>query len=191
MSDDAVAAIVDLRQSRRRRVLDLMPAPQRVKVTTLMGFNPHSAGGLINPDVVVCTADTAAGVALSLIGAAVTLQPEALLKVYVLDEYDRIAGAVSVIALLQADPFTSVDEFMDTDPVRVTADVDLADVALLMADSNLYVIPVVEDDRVLGVVTVDDVREATIPEDWRRREPAPRPVSDRTDAGVDVIGQQR
>jgi hypothetical protein len=36
---------------------------------------------------------------------------------------------------------------------------------------------VVDDqDRVLGVVTVDDVLEATIPEDWRRREPAPRPV---------------
>ena len=46
-----------------------------------------------------------------------------------------------------------------------------------MADFNLYSIPVVdEQDRVLGVVTVDDVLEATIPEDWRRREPAPRPV---------------
>jgi len=66
---------------------------------------------------------------------------------------------------------------MDSDPVCVTADADLTDIALLMADFNLYSIPVVDDqDRVLGVVTVDDVLEATIPEDWRRREPAPRPV---------------
>jgi CBS domain-containing protein len=51
----------------------------------------------------------------------------------------------------------------------------------LMADFNLYSIPVVDDqDRVLGVVTVDDVLEATIPEDWRRREPAPRPVREIT-----------
>jgi Mg/Co/Ni transporter MgtE len=65
---------------------------------------------------------------------------------------------------------------MDSDPVRVTADADLTDIALLMADFNLYSIPVVDDDdRVLGIVTVDDVLEATIPEDWRRREPAPRP----------------
>ena len=57
---------------------------------------------------------------------------------------------------------------MDIDPVRVTADADLTDVALLMADYNLYAIPVVDDDdRVLGVVTVDDVLEATVPEDWR------------------------
>ena len=66
---------------------------------------------------------------------------------------------------------------MDDDPVRVNPDADLTDIALLMADFNLYAIPVVDDqDRVLGVVTVDDVLEATIPEDWRRREPAPRPV---------------
>ena len=66
---------------------------------------------------------------------------------------------------------------MDDDPVRVTADTDLTDIALLMADFNLYSIPVVDDDdRLLGVVTVDDVLEATIPEDWRRREPAPRPM---------------
>jgi CBS domain-containing protein len=51
-----------------------------------------------------------------------------------------------------------------------------------MADYTLYAIPVVDDDdRVLGVVTVDDVLEATIPEDWRRREPAPRPMRDTTE----------
>ena len=55
-----------------------------------------------------------------------------------------------------------------------------------MADFNLYSIPVVdEQDRVLGVVTVDDVLEATIPEDWRRREPAPRPVREVTQPGDD------
>jgi len=70
---------------------------------------------------------------------------------------------------------------MDSDPVRVSADADLTDIALLMADFNLYSIPVVDDqDRVLGVVTVDDVLEATIPEDWRRREPAPRPFREIT-----------
>jgi CBS domain-containing protein len=70
---------------------------------------------------------------------------------------------------------------MDTDPVRVAPEADVTDVALLMADYNLYTIPVVDDtDRVLGVVTVDDVLEATIPEDWRRREPAPRPVRGHT-----------
>jgi CBS domain-containing protein len=66
---------------------------------------------------------------------------------------------------------------MDSNPIQVAPDAELADIAVLMADYNLHAIPVVDDeDRVLGVVTVDDVLKATIPDDWRRREPGPRPV---------------
>lgn len=100
---------------------------------------------------------------------------------HVLDEDNRLAGVVSVIDLLQAEPGQTVEALMDCDPIRIGAEADLTDVALLMADFNLYSIPVVDgQDRVLGVVTVDDVLEATIPEDWRRREPAPRPVREIT-----------
>jgi CBS domain-containing protein len=189
-ADDAADAIADLRQSRRRRVLDLMPAPQRTKVITLMGFNPESAGGLMNVDFVSCSQTTTAAQALALITAARAVQPEALIKVHVLDDNKRLAGVVSVIELLHADPTENVGALMDSDPVRVAADADLTDVALLMADFNLYSIPVVdEQDRVLGVVTVDDVLEATIPEDWRRREPAPRPVREVTQPGDDYDAQ--
>ncbi|OMC57160.1 magnesium transporter MgtE [Mycobacterium sp. IS-836] len=180
-ADDAADAIADLRQSRRRRVLDLMPAPQRTKVITLMGFNPDSAGGLMNVDFVSCAATATAGTALALIADARAIQPEALVKMHVLDEDKRLAGVVSVIALLQAEAAESVGALMDSDPIRVASEADLTDIALLMADFNLYSIPVVdEQDRMLGVVTVDDVLEATIPEDWRRREPAPRPIRDIT-----------
>lgn len=181
-ADDAADAIIELRQSRRRRVLDLMPDAQRTKVITLMGFNPDSAGGLMNLDYVFCAASATAGTALALIAAARSVQPEALVKMHVLDVDQRLAGVVSVIDLLQAEPGDTVGTLMESDPVRVSADADLTDIALLMADYNLYAIPVVDgQDRVLGVVTVDDVLEATIPEDWRRREPAPRPVGDITD----------
>lgn len=182
-ADDAADAIVDLRQSRRRRVLDLMPAPQRTKVITLMGFNPESAGGLMNVDSVSCAASATAAEALALIASSHSIQPEALIKVHVLDEDRRLDGVVSVITLLQVDPSETLERLMDSDPVRVNADADLTDIALLMADFNLYSIPVVdEQDHLLGVVTVDDVLEATIPEDWRRREPAPRPIREITTA---------
>lgn len=176
-ADDAADAIVDLRQSRRRRVLDLMPAPQRTKVTTLMGFNPDTAGGLMNLDIVTCDTRTTAGEALEIIGSARPLQPEALLQMHVLNEDEQLVGVVSVVTLLQAGPADVVARLMDSDPVRVTPDADLTDVAVLMADYNLHTIPVIDDeDRVLGVVTVDDVLEFTIPDDWRRREPGPRPT---------------
>jgi len=185
-ADDAADAIADLRQSRRRRVLDMMPAPQRTKVITLMGFNPESAGGLMNVDYVSCAATATAGTALALIADARTVQPEALIKMHVVDEDRHLVGVVSVIALLQADAAESIGALMDSDPIRVGSEADLTDIALLMADFNLYSIPVVdEQDRMLGVVTVDDVLEATIPEDWRRREPAPRPLREITQPSED------
>jgi CBS domain-containing protein len=176
-ADDAADAIMDLRQSRRRWVLELIPAPQRTKVITLLGFNPDSAGGLMNVDIVWCGIWATAGEALALIGTAQAVEPEALLQIQVLNEQGQLAGVVAVTALLQTHPADVVATLMDSDPIQVAPDAELADIAVLMADYNLHAIPVVDDnDHVLGVVTVDDVLEATIPEDWRRREPGPRPV---------------
>ena len=116
------------------------------------------------------------------------MQPEALLNIHVLNEADELVGVVSVIGLLQSAPDTPVLEVADLDPVRVTPAADVTDIALLMADYNLVSIPVVDTrDHVLGVVTFDDLLEATVPEDWRRREPAPHPIretsSEETDYG--------
>ena len=173
--DDAADAIAELRQERRRPVLDLLPAGQRTKVLTLLGFNPSSAGGLMSTDVLTCQPDTPVGHALRAIAEARTLQSEVLTTVHAVDG-DRLLGTVSTVRLLQADPAARIAEVLDTDPVRIGPDTDLPDVALLMADYNLITIPVIDpDNRILGVITVDDVLEATIPDDWRRREPAARP----------------
>jgi len=176
-ADDAADAIFELRQSRRRPVLELLPAGQRTKVVTLMGFNPATAGGLMGVDVASCPTDATAAQAISIVAAASTLQPEALLNIHVLSAAGELVGVVSVIELLQSAPDTPVLEVADLDPVRVTPAADVTDIALLMADYNLVTIPVVDEhDHVLGVVTFDDLLEATVPEDWRRREPAPRPI---------------
>ena len=61
----------------------------------------------------------------------------------------------------------------DGDPARIGPGTDVTDVAVLMTDYNLTTIPVVDDQRrMLGLITVDDVLEVTLPEDWRRREAA-------------------
>ena len=131
----------------------------------------------MNLDIASCGTWTTAGEALAIIGSTQAVQPEALLQIHVLDEYGRLTGVVPVIALLQAHPADLVEALMDSDPIRVSPDSDLTDVAVLMADYDLHTIPVIDGEgQVLGVVTVDDVLKAIIPDDWRRREPAPRLV---------------
>jgi len=195
-ADDAADAIADLPQDRRRPVLDRLPAPQRTKILTLMGFGESTAGGLMNLDLFAADGDSTVAEALAALRQAHATQPEALNTVHILARdpvrgaddsvlesagrhvasAPRLAATVTLVRLLQSDSADRLAAVADHDPVRVTPGTDIEDVALLMADYNLVTIPVVDDhDGLLGVITVDDVLEATIPEEWRRREPPARP----------------
>jgi CBS domain-containing protein/sporulation protein YlmC with PRC-barrel domain len=175
-ADDAADAMAELPQPRRRPVLDLLPSVQRAKVLTLMGFNSTSAGGLMGVDFIALPGMSRVGDALDRVRESASLQPEALTSVHAVDEDGVLRGVARLVTLVQADPGASVIDVCDTDPVRVGADTDITDVAVLMTDYNLITIPVVDDRRrLLGVITVDDVLEVALPEDWRRREAAQPP----------------
>jgi Mg/Co/Ni transporter MgtE len=175
-ADDAADAIAELPQPRRQPVLDLLPALQRAKVLTLMGFNATSAGGLMGVDFVALPGRSTVAEALAQVRGQRELQPEALTSVHAVDRDGVLRGVARLVTLVQADPGATVIDVSDTDPVRVGADTDITDVAVLMTDYNLITIPVVDDARrLLGVITVDDVLEVAVPEDWRRREAAQPP----------------
>ncbi|HEY3954035.1 MAG TPA: CBS domain-containing protein [Streptosporangiaceae bacterium] len=179
-ADDAADAIAELPQRRRQPVLDLLPPGQHTKVLTLMGFNPTSAGGLMNVDFLALPASATAGDVIAAVRSAVSIQPEALTSVHVVGDGGRLLGVAPLAAVLQADPAAELISVSDTDPVRVGASTDAVDVAVLMTDYNLMTIPVVDDrSAMLGVITVDDVLEVALPEDWRRREAAEPPDSRR------------
>jgi CBS domain-containing protein/sporulation protein YlmC with PRC-barrel domain len=182
-ADDAADAVAELPQQRRQPVLDLLPPGQRTKVLTLLGFNSSSAGGLMGVDFVAVPAATTVGDALGAIRTAGALQPEALTSVHVVDSDGGLLGVARLVTLVQSDPASALVEVCDTDPVRVGADADVMDVAVLMTDYNLITIPVVDDERrLLGLITVDDVLEFTLPDDWRRREAAEPPDARHGDA---------
>jgi CBS domain-containing protein len=175
-ADDAADAIAELPQRRRQPVLDRLPPDHQAKVMTLLGYNPASAGGLMTMDFVTVPVAATVADAIAAVAAAGTLQPEALTTVHVLNKKGKLAGVARLVALVQADPASPVGTVADADPVRVTADADAVDVAVLMSDYNLITIPVVDERRVMiGVITVDDVLEATLPAAWRRREAAEPP----------------
>ncbi|HET7013780.1 MAG TPA: CBS domain-containing protein [Streptosporangiaceae bacterium] len=177
-ADDAADAISELPQRRRQPVLDLLPVGQRTKVLTLMGFNPTSAGGLMGVDFLAVACDITVGEALEAVKKASSLQAEALTSVHGLDAGGRLCGVAKLVTLLQTDPRTEFLQVCDDDPVRIGADTDVVDVAVLMSDYNLITIPVVDSRRVMiGLITVDDVLEVTLPDDWRRREAAEPPDS--------------
>jgi Mg/Co/Ni transporter MgtE len=121
-------------------------------------------------------AELTAGQGLAVVRAARGAPVESAVTVHLLAGSDHLAGTISLVRLLQAEPDAPLADLADRDPVRVTPDTDLADLTVLMADHNLPTLPVVDpDDRFLGVITVDDVLAAIVPSGWRDREPPTRP----------------
>ncbi len=166
--DDAADVIGELEEERREAVLALLPVSHRVKVRALLGYDPAEAGGLMSPDFVLLGGLTSAGDALAAVRRS-RVDPSLLTTVFVRGGDGSLEGSVPVTALLRANPGQRLESFVKHETPCLPPDASFEEVARQMADYNLTSIPVAEDGRMVGVVTVDDVLAAMIPRGWRRR----------------------
>jgi CBS domain-containing protein/sporulation protein YlmC with PRC-barrel domain len=168
-SDDGADLLMELDQDRRLPVLNLMPAAKRVKIRRLLGYNPQTAGGLMNPDFVSVTERSTVEQAIELVRRS-EIPAEQLQSVVVVGADGRLMGSVYVVALVKAGEHESIGALVDPNRPAVSAETDLPEIARLMTDYNLMSLPVVDGEgRPIGLLAVDDVIELTLPEDWRRR----------------------
>jgi CBS domain-containing protein len=167
--DDAADLIDEIEQERRARILALLPATQRLQIEALLGYNPSTAGGLMSPDFVGLAPGDSVGEALDRVRAS-DLGAGTLTTVHLIDVDGHLRGSVFVVTLLRSDPQRPLEEVAEREPVWVGTDAEVAEVARLMTDYNLVMLPVLDgEERMVGVITVDDVLELTLPSGWRRR----------------------
>ena len=166
-TDDAVDLLLDLDEERRDTVVALLPSVQRRRVETLLGYAPATAGGLMSPDFVCMYSQATREEALERIGRS-TGSRDSHTWIFVMNQRRHLRGAVHTVDLLRAEPGIALGAIAS--PTReVRAEAELEEVARLMTDFDLTVVPVVDEDRrILGVVTVDDVLELVLPRGWRR-----------------------
>jgi CBS domain-containing protein len=168
-ADDAADLIVEIEQDRRARILALLPPTQRLQIEGLLGYNPSTAGGLMSPEFIGLAESEAAATALERVRSS-EIAPETLTTVFLNDADGKLSGSVAVVTLLRAAAQAPLSSLAEHEPVSVRTDADLPEVARTMTDYNLVMLAVVdEQERVVGVVTVDDVLELTLPSGWRRR----------------------
>jgi Mg/Co/Ni transporter MgtE len=89
--------------------------------------------------------------------------------VFVMNTHRRLQGGIALADLVRADPEDTLGEIAPI-PRTVPLDADLEEIARLMTDYDLTIVGVTdEEQRLQGVVTVDDVLELVLPRGWRRR----------------------
>jgi CBS domain-containing protein len=168
-SDDAADLIVEIDQERRSRILSLLPAAQQRQIRALLGYNPSTAGGLMSPDFISVSETAPVSAALERVRTS-DIAPNTLTTVFLEDGDGKLSGTVAVVTLIRTTSQALLSEVAEREPESVHTDSDLPEVARTMTDYNLIMLPVVDDhERVVGVITVDDVLELTLPAGWRRR----------------------
>ena len=168
-TDDAADLIVELDQDRRGRVLALLPPAQQRQIKALLGYNPSTAGGLMSPDILTIAHTATVADGLRRVSES-TVAPETLTTIYLVDPAGTLVGSVPIVTLMRTNATSPAQDVAEREPVSVPPDADLPEVARLMTDYNLVMLPVVDEhDKAIGVVTVDDVLELTLPTGWRRR----------------------
>src|SRR5665213_11298 len=166
-SDDAADLVNDLPEERREDVVTLLPPAQRRRVRALLGYDASTAGGLMSPDFICVYSQATREEALERIRRS-TGSPDSITWIYVMNQHRRLKGAFQVVDLIRAESGAAVGDIArPAKAVRTHA--DLEEVARLMTDYDLTVVPVVgNDEQALGVITVDDVLELVLPRGWRR-----------------------
>jgi len=156
-SDDAVYILEDLPQDEQAEILDQLPPPERVALTRSLQYPEDSAGRRMQTEYIAVPPSWRVGHAIDYMRETADL-PERFYEIYVVDRDSRLLGAVGLDRMLRTRRPTLVSERMDAERRRVRATDDQEEVARLFERYNLVAVPVVdESDRLVGVITVDDV----------------------------------
>ncbi|MFF2850841.1 magnesium transporter MgtE N-terminal domain-containing protein [Streptomyces sp. NPDC058001] len=173
--DDAADLLSELPENDQERLLGLMRPDDAADMRRLLAYEESTAGGLMTTEPIVLRPDATVADALARVRNP-DLSPALAAQVYVCRPPDetptgKYLGTVHFQRLLRDPPYSLVGSILDTDLQPLTPGDSLPAVAGFFATYDMVAAPVVDDGgSLLGAVTVDDVLDHLLPEDWRETE---------------------
>jgi Mg/Co/Ni transporter MgtE len=181
--DDAADLLRELPSDEQERLLEIMEPEEAAPVRRLMTYGEYTAGGMMTSEPVVLLPDATIAEALARLRNP-DLTPALATQVFVVrppqaTPTGRYLGVAHFQRLLREPPSSLVSGVLDADIDPLRPESTLQQVTRHLATYNLVAVPVVDDnDRLLGAVSVDDVIDHLLPEDWRDRDELPADAAD-------------
>jgi Mg/Co/Ni transporter MgtE len=176
--DDAADLLGEMTDADQQRLLALMEPDEAAPVRRLLSYGDYTAGGLMTAEPVILLHDATVAEALALVRNP-ELSPALAAQVFVVrppqaTPTGRFLGTAHLQRLLREPPSSLVSGICERDPDALRPDMPIDEITRHLATYNLVAAPVVDDhDRLLGAVSVDDVLDHLLPEDWRDTDTAP------------------
>lgn len=170
--DDAADLLGQLPDKRSQQLLELMEPEEAQDVRELLKYEPDTAGGLMTSEPIVLSADSTVAEALALIRRH-ELHPALASAVYItLPPYEtptgRLLGTVHFQRMLRYPPHERLGAIIDDTQEPISASASAAEVARMLASYDMVTMPIVDElHRLVGAVSVDDVLDYLLPDDWR------------------------
>ena len=158
-SDDAVSLIGDLDIVDQAEILQALSPVDRAALRRSLDFPEDSAGRLMQTTFVTAPPFWTTGQTIDLLRDTPEEElPGLFFEVFIVDPGHRLQGTVFLDMLLRAKRTARLSDIMNAERRRVSVDEDREEVARLFARYNLVSVPVVDEaDRLVGVITIDDV----------------------------------
>ncbi|RPF27652.1 magnesium transporter MgtE N-terminal domain-containing protein [Georgenia muralis] len=173
--DDAADLVSELPSDKARDLLERMEPEEAEDVRRLLAYDEHTAGGLMTTEPLVLPPE--ASVANALAHARRTdVTPALAAMIFVVrppleTPTGKLLGVVHLQRALREPPHTMLGTMLDKDVEAVLPEDPIGKLTRLLATYNLTALPVVDaGGRLLGAVSVDDVLDHLLPDDWRDAE---------------------
>jgi magnesium transporter len=155
--DDAADLVQLAEPEERKPLLDLLDERTRHELNALLAYAEDEAGGLMNPRFVRVRPDMRVDEAMRYLHLQ-SQERVTLYYVYVLDGQQRLLGVLSLRRLFRSAADAVVSDVMRSDVVSVRENMDQEAVSALFSRHDLMAVPVLDDDdRMKGIITVDDI----------------------------------
>jgi len=156
-SDDAVELLEGLDEEDKEEILEKLPPSERDVLERSLDYPENSAGRRMQTEFIAVPPDWTVGQAIDYMRETPDV-PERFYEIYAVDGAKRWQGALPLDLLLRSRRPVPLTDLIDRDRHRAKVTDDLEEVARLFGKYNLVAAPVVDDeDRLVGVITVDDV----------------------------------
>jgi len=155
--DDRVRLFDELPAKVVRSLLaELSPAERRV-TAQMLGYETGTAGRLMTTEFIDLKEFHSGAQALEIVRRRAR-DTETIYSLYVTDASRHLTGMLSLRDLVTADPEARLGDVMTREVVQVTTDTDQEEVARVIQRYDFLAVPVVDrEERLVGIVTVDDV----------------------------------
>jgi magnesium transporter len=173
--DDAADMLQELSAEETADILEQMEKEEAQDVMELMEHERDSAGGIMTTEFLAVPATLTVAEALEqLRKEAQELPAENAFTVFVVDEEGALIGATNLRDLLISPPDTPLPSIAKPLPAVAQVDDEAEEAAALVARYDLLALPVLDEGKLVGIITVDDALDALLPTDWREHVPRER-----------------